>query len=604
MDDDNMSNSSIINIEEFLKIYPPFPNKNTIFMGPSKFSKIFSFEKASKRISVINDKKSSIVRRSDSNKSNNNSIDNSFKKNLDINIKNNNDRFLLDIKKDDYYLLNKGIELQNRNKKRTTDVKKSLSLFFRQSDLITKLSEFFKKYGENQVLENNNKNGTQNNNMQKKNSCVMTDINNTLIENKIKLIIQKLVDNSKIEKYNKNEQIIKMNDIGNHWYFLICGKLSILKPIFYNNIKLTYELYFKYLLSLINHKEIDLAKQILELNKNHLNIYSIQSLIEIIKVYSLMKVRNYIQKYDEYKPVNINKIEQILNEFNLSLSDLNLNKNEILFHINKLTEETDLNSDFKNHKAISQYLLTITSPTEENLLVIKTYNFLFNDYCESNNDSNIIVVTLVKYELFMYLEPGSFFGETALENDGFRRNATIRAEENSFIVSLNSDIYNEIFLEKNKKLKLEDVEFICSNYFFSNISPVIFKKYYYPLLILSNKKKNDTIYLQDEKISSIYLLKEGSIKYEIYVSILDINEIIKILLENLIKYKKNFKIDNDILNDIKNNYILNKKIFNIRNQNELLNVELRKKYTVFLFHFWPFFSSFFLKLGDIIWFMS
>ena len=41
----NMSNSSIINIEEFLKIYPPFPNKNTIFMGPSKFSKIFSFEK-------------------------------------------------------------------------------------------------------------------------------------------------------------------------------------------------------------------------------------------------------------------------------------------------------------------------------------------------------------------------------------------------------------------------------------------------------------------------------------------------------------------------------------------------------------------------------
>jgi hypothetical protein len=121
-------------------------------------------------------------------------------------------------------------------------------------------------------------------------------------------------------------------------------------------------------------------------------------------------------------------------------------------------------------------------------------------------------------------------------------------------------------LEINKRLKLEDVEFVCSNYFFSNISPVIFSKYYYSMLILVNKKKNDSIYLQDGKISSIYLLKEGSIKYEIFVSILDINEIIKVLLKNLIKNKKILKIENDVLNDIKKKYILNKKLFNIRNQ--------------------------------------
>ena len=169
-----------------------------------------------------------------------------------------------------------------------------MGLFFRQSNLILKIYDFFNKYGLN-------KDNLSKTNKKKKESCVMQDMKDSIIENKIKLIIQKLVDNSKIEKYLKNELVIKMNDIGSNWYFLISGRLSILKPILYNKIKVTYESYFKYFLALIQNKEYFLAKQIIDLNKNFINVYSIDDLLEIIKVYCLFKVRNMIRKIDEKK---------------------------------------------------------------------------------------------------------------------------------------------------------------------------------------------------------------------------------------------------------------------------------------------------------------
>ena len=101
-----------------------------------------------------------------------------------------------------------------------------------------------------------------------------------------------------------------MNEIGRNCYFLLSGRVSILKPAFYKNIKISYENYFKYIISLINNKEIELARQIIELNKDFIQAYSIKGILEIIKVYCLAKIRNNIKKLDENKIVNLNKIEE------------------------------------------------------------------------------------------------------------------------------------------------------------------------------------------------------------------------------------------------------------------------------------------------------
>ena len=110
---------------------------------------------------------------------------------------------------EDLFLINKGIEEQNRNLKRTADVKRALGLFIEKSDLIQKLS---KDYG-----INNNINSIENKNLNEK------------IKDRIKFLISNLADNVFLEKYEKDKFIIRKNDIGKDCYFLLSGRLSILK---------------------------------------------------------------------------------------------------------------------------------------------------------------------------------------------------------------------------------------------------------------------------------------------------------------------------------------------------------------------------------------
>ena len=586
--DENSTNLTNINLDDFIQIYPPISDNISFNSSLSnKFIKFFS-------ITVLNRKSSSI--QINGSRRLRNSISYVDKNNIKYSKKNDYNDYIngknnfsslrkstndfkneknTNVEYSEYILLNKAIEFQNKNKKRTNDIKNALSLFFIQSDLISKLTDFFRKYGIDKENENLNNNKVNN----KENSIKVTG-KDILIENKIHAIIQKLLECAKIEKYLTNDYIIRINEIGKQCYFLISGRLSILKPAFYKNIKISYENYFKYLLSLLNNKEIELAKQIIELNKEFINAFSITNLLEIIKVYCLVKIRNNIKSLDENKMFNINKVENTLSQFNLSLKDYNLNKGEIMININKIIEDNDLHTNSKTNKRIVDYFLKITTPSKQDLFIMKTYNYIFKSNNENNNEQSFraSTVTLGKYEIFLYLNPGAFFGETALENENSRRNASIRAEEDCYVASLDSEIYNAFFLEENKKLKIKEINFICSNFFFENISQFIFNKYYYPMLKLINKEKNDIIFLQNTKISSIFLLKEGSIKYEISASILEINQTIKTLIESLIKNKKNFKIENETLNDIRNKYLLDKKMFNIRNQNKILNAELRKKY--------------------------
>ena len=440
--DNNLNNLPDANIDEFIKIYPPLLNiVHNNSSNSNKFINFFSVKKSVKKEKEKATKEidNNIQYYDDENKDNNNDIDNNKIKD----IKNNNSE------NNDYYLINKGIELQSRNKKITPDIKNALSLFFIQSDLISKLTLYFKKYGissnenESNKTSNITSNKTSNitgNKTNNKNSIVLKS-KDILVENKIQNIIQKLVDNVRLEKYYRNDYIIKMNEIGKTCYFLLSGRLSILKPVLYKNIKISYENYFKYLLSLINNKEIELAKQIIEINRDFINIYSITNLLEIIKVYCLIKIRNNVKKLDETKTLNINEIENTLAKFNLTLSDYNLNKSEILFNINNIIEDNTLNSNLSSNKKVQEYFLKISSPTKEDLYMTKKYNYLFRN---QNNESNIQsfrnnYVTLGKYEIFLNLEPGAFFGETALENENCKRNASIRVEEDCFIASLSNE---------------------------------------------------------------------------------------------------------------------------------------------------------------------
>ena len=51
-----------------------------------------------------------------------------------------------------------------------------------------------------------------------------------------------------------------MFEIGEQCYFLLNGRLTVLKPVEHKNIKITYEKYFRYIITLYHNKEYELIE--------------------------------------------------------------------------------------------------------------------------------------------------------------------------------------------------------------------------------------------------------------------------------------------------------------------------------------------------------
>ena len=507
--------------------------------------------------------------------------------NMNLNIKNNSNHNYslykiaeneeidksIDLLNEDLFLINKGIELQKRGLKRTNDIKKALESFFHRSELIEKLTK-------DSIIKDNQEIESV---PDSKNSSSRT--NNNLY--KTKMLISKLADNVLFEKVEKNKFIIKMNDIGKNCYFLISGKLSILKPVEYKHIEITYDDYFKYCLNLLQKKENDLLKKVLELNWHFINIYNEENLLSVIKYYIQNKISVYsnvsfsIYEREKTEDLTLEKIEYLLDEYKLSFEDFNLSKKNIISDINSIINDIQNKNKIIQPK-INAYFRRIFQPSRQSQIILNSYNFLFeknnnmNKPNDNNGSKNKNYVTLFKYEIFMFLEPGAFFGEMSLENETRRRNASIRTEEESVLVSLSIEQYENLLLDDNKKLKIIQVNFLCNNFFFNNISPKLFIKYYYSMFKFLSKKKNEIIYEQESPCNSLFLLKEGIIKYEIFASIVDIHDLIAFLI-NALQDEKKLNLENDYTKMLKEKYLINNNLITYRNNNIILREKINKK---------------------------
>ena len=203
-----------------------------------------------------------------------------------------------------YFLINKGLELQKAKMKRTHSIKKSLQNFLYKTNVIEKLNE---------NLFNIEKRLNTGVNFIK-NDKILKD----KIKNKINVIVEKLSTQLTIEKVPENTFVIKMNDIGDKCYFLLSGKLSIMKPIEYKNVSLNALDYIHYLINLTRYNEIDLINKVIEVNHIYINIETISNLKLITKGYFLRKVDNYLETF---KTLTKEDFDSLLYEFNLKFED-------------------------------------------------------------------------------------------------------------------------------------------------------------------------------------------------------------------------------------------------------------------------------------------
>ena len=518
---------------ENIQIYPPII-QGTVYPESKKFLSFFS-KKISNKIS--SDNLDSI--------SNRKSLDLIKEKEQNLN---NLEEALA--------LINKGIEQSKTKSKRSGDIKTALENFLRKSDLIEKIIKFFEEHNRDK-----SKQKTEGKNNVDEDKEKLTEIY-------INSIISKLADNVSIEKYNQNEFVVRMNEKGDNCYFLLSGVLSVLKPVTYH-IELTCDEYLQYVANLNKNKEYEIIDNIRRINRNYIDIGLTEYLENFLKSYFIIKLKKDI--FHLFKKGKFTKefIGNRLKLFNFTFSDFNIKSSAINLHIEQIIKGSSLKD-----KELREYLDNILVPQKE-------YQILFN------SNPNIFSevkhkFTIIKYEDFLYLKPGSFFGESALEDSDSKRNASIRTEEDCVILSLHNDMYRALLYENNRKLKSFDVIFICKNFFFNDISTIIFNKNYFPFFKLISKEKDDIIYRQSDHLTSVYFVKEGNIKLEIKISITEVYNLIKYYYDKLTN-NPYIKIGQAKLKEIKENYLNDSIITDVRHQSIIIREKLNKKIKFELF---------------------
>ena len=575
-----------INLQEFFDVYPPLSKEKT--EETNKYQKLFSeplrrgtirkslkikklentllpSNQGLKSIKEIpNDSANNMTEKSENSAKENKSIENINKK---------------------YFLISEGLKLQKQKLKRNHSLRKSLQTFLYSTTLIEKLNE-------NLYSIENNLNGgyvSKNDiNLQKK------------IKSKIQHIVEKLSNRLKIERVKENQFIIKMNEIGDKCYFLLNGKLSILKPVQYKNVSITTNEYIHYLISLLKYNEISLINKVIEINHIFINIESISNLKILSKGFFLRKADSYLETF---KTITKEDFINLLDEFFLKFEDFNLepeqtwkdiediNDNNFIEYSDSSDSESEKNDleeekkekkerkEKKEKKEIrSKYMIFKDYMNKFNLkveerVVLTNFNFLFNPF-EQKKKYNLI---LFKYELFLNLFPGSFFGDMALEAKVKKRNATIRTEEECFILSLNNDDYISLLYEDNQKLKSMDLVFLTNKFFFKEMSPVIFEKYYFAKFKYIEKYKGDIIYIQNNPFTSVLFLKKGEYNLEVKMSVIDIHNLIKFFID-MIEENNFLKYSSKYISDLKETYLKDTELFTLKDINKNFQEKFNEKY--------------------------
>ena len=341
----------------------------------------------------------------------------------------------------------------------------------------------------------------------------------------------------------KGKVLFRIGDIGDRFYFILSGKICILKLKELKNIQLNYYEYIDYLMFLIKKKENYIFNEVIKKNEN---ILRINTELEVKSIYKVLVLRKLKQKIIHQSISNIDSLNTYIEKLGCKLEDFDIQIDEL--------EQIENNKLLKNkEREWNNYLLKKCKPAFSDLLVFEPYESKF-----INEEKHSIICYC--YEPFLFLGKGLFFGDFALDSEINKRNATIRAEEDTILGFLKSVDYVNIFAPKRKLEKLKEIAFLYNNYFFGNINSRVFEKNYFHLFSPHEYLRNNILFIFGSNQKSLIFLKEGKVSLELKSSIIDLHNLIKYLWDNIYsnkwykllnKYQKNELIPSHIENKIK-----------------------------------------------------
>ena len=318
----------------------------------------------------------------------------------------------------------------------------------------------------------------------------------------------------------KDNTVFHIGDVGDNFYLIINGKVSVLIPILVKE-RMTGFQYFTHIMTLHTNNENYLLNQTLEYNTKLLNVRR-----EDLNDLSLMVFKICLEDYfarTKHQGLTLHEISKMCFVPNFYFDDIITNE------IEGTTEP------FRLKKEEAELFERLNKYDEQ---MLKRYRILVNDIVKFD-------VNLFKYKTKLQLTNGNYFGDVALDQYT-TRNATIRTEEDTDFCYIDFTHYNNCLRYEKQKLNLKEISFLVDNYFFKSMQYKDFEKKIFICFECQEKYKNEYICVENEPTNHLFFISEGQIELTFYKSLSDIHKTISDL-KQLLKKKD---INNRELNDI------------------------------------------------------
>jgi CRP-like cAMP-binding protein len=361
-------------------------------------------------------------------------------------------------------------------------------------------------------------------------------------------LIEKIEDDSKIAKkinsselsmacakkfsyilVKKGETVFKIGDTGDKFFYILKGKVNILKIREIPNLYMSIMEYINYCLFLINNEENFLFQEVIQKNYNILQVSNPEEIKSLYKITFKKFLHDNINQHLIYTN---QLLEEYFKAFIQKYSDYNIDKRQL--------EILDMNKKKKlqgSYKEWQNYILKKSELSTNELVTYEPFEQIFKDRKKRK------IVCFI-YESFLFLGPGLYFGDFALDSEVNKRNATIRAEEDTYLGWLRSTDYLNIIAPKRRYEKMKEIAFLFNSFFFNNINPHTFERNYFHLFYLREYRRGTVLFNSGNTPKNIYLVKEGQISLDLKCSVIGLHKLIKFLYNKMLPgtFKFNIKL--------------------------------------------------------------
>ena len=315
-------------------------------------------------------------------------------------------------------------------------------------------------------------------------------------------ILHKLAVFIQGESFERNRIVCMNGEVGDKFYLIFKGKVSVLVPNPYQE-ELTPIEYLNHLYALKRLREYDLMNRTIDANREK------YMTIEILNLAS-----------EEHDCYNITRGE-VVNE------DEYLERLKPIKGVKEVKRKSIISPKELNEQIIS--LLDNNESNEEgNSPISPIIGGKENNEIENDKTMKF---TLYSYHKICSLGAGKSFGDIALSKDISNRTATIIASEDSFLGSLHKDVYQICIKDAQEKHRKQNIEYVLSQKMFSNFNADIFERYYFNFFKSVHAGRGHYLFSQGSKPTEVYFIFDGEVSFQSKMSLSFCTDIVSSLKE-------------------------------------------------------------------------